>query len=681
MFAAVVSSMFLLPLAPEGASGDRMTPELLWELARVGGAQVSPDGTQVLLRISRYDLGENAGHSELYLVPVSGGPGGSAGEPRQLTAGEKSPGSAAWAPDGGSIAFVSDRGKGTQIFRLPLAGGEARALCDVPEGATNLRWSPDGKHFSFTAPVELDAKDPLFEGLEKADARIIDDLLYRRWDSWRDGSYQHVFVVPVAGGEPLDLMSGQKLDCPLQPFGGVEDYEWSPDGAELCYTTVIAERPEASTDSDLFLVPVGGGAAKNVTEGMDGYDRHPVYSPDGRWMAFNSMARAGYEADRDRLMLRDRESGEVRELSRGFDANVLDFVWDDDSRGGVFASEDKGSIQIFTIDLEGKVRRVTSGQHNLTGPLEVPGRKMVVAARSTHLAPAELVRVDLADGTITELTHVNAEILAGLELPTSEERWIESTDGARMQMWVIKPPDFDPSVKYPLLTYCQGGPQSMVSQFFSYRWNFHLMAAQGYVVVAPNRRGLPGFGSKWNEDISQHWGEQAMQDYLAATDAMFAEPWIDRARTAAIGASFGGYSVYWLMGHDQEDRFASMIAHAGVFNLESMYGATEELFFVNWDMGGPYWTSEANRQRYAAHSPHRSVQNWDTPLLVVHGQKDFRVPVTEGMQAFTAAQVRGVKSRFLYYPEEGHWVLSPQNGVLWHRVFFDWLEETLPGGS
>ncbi|MBL8896374.1 MAG: S9 family peptidase [Planctomycetes bacterium] len=663
---ALPSLAFLL--APLGAQ-ERLTPELLWKLGRVTAPRVSPDGAHLVYEITRYDIPANKGNSDLWLQRVDGSGA------KQLTSFEGYDGGAKWAPDG-RIGFLSTRSGSMQVWVIDPRGGEAQRLTDVKEGVANFAWSPDGKRLSYTLQVRLDPEiSSIYADLPKADAKIIDDLLYRHWDQWKDGTYSHLHVQDaVLGAKPVDLMAGERVDTPLVPFGGDSQIAWSPDGQHLVYSAKKVENPARSTDSDLYLVSVKGGEARCLTDGMDGFDREPRWSPDGRFVAFHSMQRAGFEADRERLMLWEKESGQIRELSGALDAWIEDMVWAPDSSRLYVTAGVTGTVQCFEIDLAGAVRPVTQGRHNLGGLAVTPDGATLFALRQSHERAAEIVRFAAKGSAIEAVTHVNDEAFAKLKLPSVEERWVEATDGKKIHCWVIKPPDFDPTKKYPLLLYCQGGPQSMVSQFFSARWNFHLMAANGYVVVAPNRRGLPGFGQKWNDQISLDWGGQAMQDYLSATDALRAEPWIDRARCAAVGASFGGYSVYWLMGHDEQDRFAAMIAHCGVFNLESMYGVTEELWFVDWDLGGPYWQNEANQQRFDAFSPHKFLRNWDTPLLVIHGEKDFRVPVGEGMQAFTAAKLQGIPARFLYFPNEGHWVSGCQNGILWQRVFFDWLE-------
>ncbi|MCB9834023.1 MAG: S9 family peptidase [Planctomycetes bacterium] len=658
----------------------RMTPELLWKLGRLAGGAYSPDGAWVVFGQRHYDLARNSGDSDLWLIKLADGTS------RALTSGAGSEHDFQWAttPAGPRLFFLAARGDdGSQAWVLDPAGGEARRVTREAGGIANLKVAPDGRHLAFTRDVKLDpeVKD-VYPDLPLASGRIIDSLMYRHWDSWHDYAYSHLFVAPLGedlvAGPATDLMEGLKVDCPVPPFGGSEQFAWSPAGDEIAFTMKIANDWAESTDSDVYLVKLDGDGRKRcLTEGMDGYDNDPVYSPDGRWLLFHSMERAGFESDRNRIMLCDRESGAISELSAGLDQMAHGSLWAPDSSRVYFSSEWRGCDQLFSLDLGTRtLTQLTKGWFNHDLRDVSPDGKTLLVGRQSMIRPTELGQVPAAGGGWTALTDLNADLYGELELPSVTERWVRATDGKMIHNWVVLPPNFDPKKRYPMLVYFQGGPQGQIGQWFSFRWNFHLMAAQGYVVLAVNRRGLPGFGRAWNDAISKDWGGQAMKDILAATDDLVTEPWIDARRVGGIGASFGGYTAYWMMGN-AGDRFAAMIAHAGVFNLESMYGVTEELFFVNWDIGGPYWRSAELKKAYDRFSPHRFIGNWKTPLLVIHGEKDFRVPVGEGMQAFSAAQLQGVPSRFLYFPDECHWVLGPQNGVLWHRVFFDWLDRWL----
>ncbi|MEM8680715.1 MAG: S9 family peptidase, partial [Planctomycetota bacterium] len=589
------------------------------------------------------------------------------------------------SPFGERIFFSGASGEiedqSPQAWSLNPVDGGVVQLSDLEDGLANLKVSPTGTHLAFTIDVKLDDEvTDTYEDLPEADARIIDGLMYRHWNAWHDYKYSHLCVAAIndAGkmDEPIDLMEGLKVDCPVPPFGGSEQFNWAPDGKQIAYTMKDVADWAESTNSDVYLTDLDEpGTRVNISKGMEGYDNDPVYSPDGKLLAFHSMQRPGFEADRNRIMIYDLATKGINDATAGLDQTAHGGTWLPDSSGLLFVSETQGTNQVFkTTFANKKTVQVSQGQYNWGLVDVLPSGEQAIVTQTSMIRPAELAVLTLKDGVFQTLTDINGEIFAHLELPTVEERWVEATDGKKIHCWVIYPPEFDPAKKYPLLTYCQGGPQGQIGQWFSYRWNFHLMAAEGYVVLAPNRRGLPGFGREWNDQISKDWGGQAMQDILAATDDMVKEPYIDKKHVAAIGASFGGYTVYWMMGN-ADDRFCCMIAHCGVFNLESMYGGTEELFFVNWDMGGPYWQSDKIKKDYERFSPHEYVEAWKTPLMVIHGEKDFRVPVTQGMEAFTAAQVQGVESRFLYFPEEGHWVMSPQNGVLWHRLFFDWLDK------
>ena len=689
----LAGALFLLALSPDLRAQERMSPELLWELGRVGGGSLDPTGKHMLYSVRRYELAENKGDTDLFLVSLS------SGKTRQLTEGPVSEGAAQWVmtEDGPRILHLARRevqadaeheeapAATTQCWSLDPETGALTQVTDVEGGIGNLVVAPSGDRIAFTINVKLDETvQDVYPDLPQADARIIDGLMYRHWDSWHDFKYSHLCTAPLGpdgiAGEHVDLMQGLRVDCPVPPFGGSEQFAFSPDGSLIAYTMKLSAEWAQSTDSDVYLSPSDGSTPpRNLTTGLDGYDNNPVF--DATSLYFQSMERAGFESDRNRIMRVDLGSMERVELTQGLDQTTHDVRIAPDGESLYFYSEWRGTNQVFRMDIATRrLTQVTRGPYNWSlRDISADGRTLVLG-RQSMLRPWELGLMRASGGDWRALTDVNGDIYARLTLPTITERWVPATDGEEIHCWVILPPEFDETREYPMLTYFQGGPQGQIGQWFSYRWNFHLMSAHGdYVVLAPNRRGLPGFGRKWNDDISGDWGGQAMRDILAAHDALCAEPWVDPKRTGGIGASFGGYTAYWMMGN-AGSRFSALVSHCGVFNLESMYGTTEELFFVNHDLGGPYWKSKAIQAKYDEFSPHRFIGKWKTPLLVIHGERDFRVPLGQGMEAFQAAQVEGVPSRFLYFPTESHWVLSPQNGVLWHRVFYDWLGRYLGRG-
>lgn len=682
----VVFASVLMFSGSADAQPQKMTPELLWKLGRLGSSTVSPDEKIIAYSVRRYDLKENTGRSTICVKILD------QGTTITPVSDWKVIGALDWIELGGEQQLLFEGFRGdeknaeVQAWMLRLSDLKLTKLTDFEDGVANLKVSPTGEHLAFTRDVKLDSTvSELFQDLPKADARIIDSLMFRHWNQWHDYKYSHLHVVSIqpdgSTGEPVDLMPGVRADCPVPPFGGSEQFNWSPDGKYIAYTLKAVKKWAESTDSDVYEISASGGKPKNLTAGRKGYDNDPVYSPDGKSIAFSSMPRAGFEADRNHIMVYDRSTGSITDATESLDQTVhgKQFL---PGGGYAYSSEHRGTNQIFRTRPKGESKEETLGKQLSKGWFNfslvhvMQDGKSALVSYMSMLRPRELGMVDFATGELTPVTDINGDIYKDLQLPKIEERWVEATDGKKIHCWVIYPPNFNPNKKWPLLLYCQGGPQGQIGQWFSFRWNFNLMASKGYVIVAPNRRGLPGFGQAWNDQISGDWGGQAMKDLLSATESMSSEKYIDTKKIGAIGASFGGYTVYWMMGN-AADKFACMIAHCGVFNLESMYGSTEELFFVNWDLGGPYWKGGEIQKEYNQFSPHRFVKNWKTPLFVIHGEKDFRVPVTQGMEAFTAAQVQGVESRFLYFPEEGHWVLGPQNGVLWHRLFFDWLDRYL----
>ncbi len=649
---------------------------MLWQFGRVGGAQVSPDKKSVLYSVTQYDLAENRGNADLWLVPLAGG------APRRLTATPKSELGAVWRPDGKKIAFLSAESGSMQAYEMNPDGTGRAQLTKGAEDIDNFRYDPTGTRVLWTQRVKTgkDVHD-LYPDLPKAEALLYDDLLYRHWTDWNDYRSSHAFTQPYQNGaltgQPRDLMPGEPFDTPLAPDGGAEQLAFAPDGQRIAYTCKkLKGRAYAeSTNADIYLYDVKSAQTTNLSDGLPGYDTEPVFSPDGSKVAWLSMPTGGFESDRNRLMIYDFATKQRTDLTPGVAESAASPVWSPDGAKLYYLSVVRGAEQVFELDVKKRTSRpLTSGKQNYTS-LTLGGAGQLVCTRTTMSQPAELVAVSAQDGRETPLTFTNRALLDKLRLGEVQERTVKTTDGKSMQVWLILPPDFDPAKKYPTLLYCQGGPQSPITQSFSYRWNFQLMAANGYIVVAPNRRGLPGFGREWNDAISGDWGGQPIKDYLSAIDDAATLPYVDQARLGAVGASYGGYSVYYLAGNHQK-RFKTFIAHAGLFDLQSWYPTTEELFFAKHDIGGPYY-DPAQAKTYEQFSPARYVQNWDTPILVIHGQRDFRVPVEQGMEAFGVAQLRGIPSRFLYFPDEGHWIMRPQNAVLWNRVFFDWLARSL----
>ncbi len=664
-----------VPETPQ-LSSDVMTPEVLWSFGRLGGARVSPDGETVLYTVTYYNVEENKPYRDIYLIPAKGG------KPQNITNSDAGEFNARWRPDGEKIGYLSNASGSIQLWEMNADGSNARQVTDINGGVSGFDYSPDGSRIFYLKSVKLDKNvQDLYPDLPKANARIETDLMYRHWDEWHDYAFDHIFVATYSDGEireAVDIMEGERYDSPLKPFGGLEQITWSPDGTKLVYTCKKKTGKDytLSTNSDLYFYDIGSGETTNLTKGMMGYDKNPVFSPDGKYMAWESMERDGYESDKNRLFVANLETGQKNNYSEGFDQNAHGLSWSNDGNSIFFISNIHATDEIHRLDLaDGSIQRITDGIHNYQSATPLNGK--LLAQKVSMSQPAELYIVDPGTGTDEALTTVNKGILDQLTMGTVEERWLETTDGKKMHTWVIYPPHFDPDKKYPALLYCQGGPQGTVSQFWSYRWNFQMMAANGYIVVAPNRRGLPGFGQEWNEQISKDYGGQNIKDLLTAIDKVSEEPFIDEEQLGAVGASYGGYSVFFLAGH-HDGRFNAFISHDGMFNFEQMYSTTEEMWFVNFDIGGPYWDkANAAAQRSYTFSPHKFVQNWDTPILVIHGEKDFRVPPGQGIAAFNSAVLRGVPAKLLYFPEENHWVLQPQNGILWQREFFGWLDKWL----
>lgn len=659
---------------------NKLEPETLWKFGRVAEPKVSPDGKMLVYQVTTYKVEDNKGNTDLWVVPVTGG------NPKQVTNTSFSESNARWRPDGKKIGYLSSESGESQLWEMNIDGTEKKQISNIPGGVYNFNYSPTMKHIYFSQDVEIDLSlKKRYPDLPKANALQYDELTMRHWNQWEDGAYSHVMFAPYENGKigtPTDIMPNERFDAPTQPFGGEEQLAWSPDGKFIAYTckkesgTAYA----VSTNTDIYLYSLETGKTINLTTSNKGYDVDPKFSPDGKSIAWLSMERAGFEADKNRLMVMDLTSKSMVEITKTIDQSADNILWTKDSKTIYFTSCVDAVHQLYSYSLTAKkdaLRKITNGLSDINNiDISFDGKNtFIIGTRVNISTPAEIYRIETLRGNQVLLSHTNDDLLDNLKMGRVDKRMITTTDDKEMLTWIIYPPDFDKDKKYPVLLVCQGGPQSTVSQNFSYRWNFQLMAAKGYIVVAPNRRGLPSFGQEWNDQISGDWGGQAMKDLLSAIDDISEEPYVDTTRRAAVGASYGGYSVYWLAGHHNK-RFKSFIAHCGVFNLESMYGSTEEIFFVNHDLGGAYWKSPKPKS-YEDFSPHKFVQNWNTPILVIHNDKDFRVPLGEGLQAFSAAQLQGIKSRFLYFSDEGHWVTKPQNSILWQREFYRWLDETM----
>ena len=654
---------------------DLMTPEALWAFGRVSDPQVSPDGETVLYGVSYYSIEQNKGTRELYSI------GSKAESSRRLTTSPKSEFNAIWRPDGKKIGFLTSEGGSVQIWEMNPDGSERTQISSIDGGISGFKYSPDQSKILYTKDLELENKfEDIYEGLPLASGRLMNDLMYRHWDHWVD-TYSHVFYADYDGNKlsnHVDIMEGEPYSSPLSPFGGIEQIEWSSNNKAIAYTSkkLLGKAATLSTNSDVYLYDLETKKTKNISKGIMGFDVGPVFSPDGKYVAWESMERDGYESDQNRMFLMNIETGERTYATKGFDQNAGSFSWTADSKSIYFTSDWHGAFQIYRYDVKkGGITQITEGLHDYRG-VTVAG-KQLVATKQTMAMPTELFLVNPKNGEAQQMTFTNKNLLDQLSMGETEERWIKTHDGEDMQVFVIYPPNFDKAKKYPALLYCKGGPQGPLSQSFHYRWNYQIMAANGYIIVAPARRGVSGFGQAWQEQISGDYHGKSMQDYLTAIDELAKEPFIDEDRLGAIGASAGGYAVYYLAGN-HEKRFKALIAHDGIFNEEAQYLETEEMWFENWDKGGPFWEADNEvAQEAYAHSPHKFVQNWDTPILVIHGELDYRVVVTQGMTAFNAAILRDIPAEYLYFPDENHWVLKPQNGILWQRTFFNWLDKWL----
>ena len=685
-------------------TNDRMTPETLWAMGRIGGATASPDGKTVAYQVGYYSVKQNKSHQMLYTQTADGK------QQTVLTTSAKSETDPAWIEGGKRIAFLTDG----QLWSMAPDGTDRRQLTKSDIDIEGFKFSPDGKKVILIKSLpyhESIKKNP--EDLPLATGRLVTDLNYRHWDHYVE-SIPHPFVANVTEqgvDEGADMLKDEPYECPMAPFGGVEQLNWSPDSKFVAYTCrkKTGVNYAVSTDSDIYLYDIATGNTRNLCKPTDykpvdfdptktmktqainhqkedlnmGYDVNPKFSPDGRYIAWQSMARDGYESDRNRLCVYTLADGTKNYVTETFDSNVDDFCWAKDSRTLYFIGVWHACENLYQTNLRGEVKQLTDDWADFGSVQLLNNGNKLLASRHSFQQGDELYVVtpgkDAKKTKVQQLTFENKLFYDKLAFGKVQERWVKTTDGKEMQYWVILPPHFDENKKYPTLLFCEGGPQSPVSQFWSYRWNMQIMAANDYVVIAPNRRGLPGFGSEWNEQVSGHWTGQCMDDYLTAIDdAANNLPFVDKDKLGCVGASFGGFSVYYLAGHHNK-RFKAFIAHDGAFNLESMYTDTEEAWFSNWEYEDAYWNRDQtnNAKRTYENSPHRFVDKWDTPILCIHGEKDYRINANQGFGAFNAARMRGIAAELLIFPDENHWVLKPQNGVLWQRTFFGWLDRWL----
>lgn len=661
----------------------RFTPEVMWSLGVMSEYAVSPDGQNIVYTLRYTDMEQNKNNTELYLMPVAGG------EAQRLTYTAESEFCPVWK-DNNTLLFC----RGNEIRSIDIKSLNESVIATCERGFEGFKLAPDGSSLVYISTIPVERPEhigKLFAGLEKTTGRINEDLMYRHWDQWVDEIPQIYLVSLQNGTANLDnavaIVDGP-YECPMRPWGGTEQYNYSPDGTKIVYTCRKKTGYDYahSTNSDIYLYDIATGETRNLSEGIMGYDQNPVFSHDGTMVAWESMERDGYESDKLRLMVLDLASGQRVDLTEKFDYSVGNIRWSDDDKELFAVVSYRGMSEIFGFNLETKaIRQLSHGYHDVVG-IDLNGTTIIATQQSIQY-PNTLYRYNTTDSLAegTKLSTFNDDVLSQVRMGKVEECYVKTVDGKDMLTWLVYPYDYDSTKTYPALLFCEGGPQSPVSQFWSTRWNFEVISGAGYFVIAPNRRGVPGFGMEWLEQISGDYGGLCMKDYIAATDWAASLPMIDRERIGACGASFGGYSIYWLAGHNHHvkgynegRRFKAFLAHNGMFNFQQQYLETEEMWFDNWDLGGPYWDWNNPRiKKSYSNSPHLFVDKWNTPICVIHSEFDFRIVASQGMAAYNAAQMRHIPSRYLYFPDETHWVLKPQNSLLWHRNFIDWFDQWL----
>ncbi len=658
-----------------------LSAEVMWKMGRLGSSSLNAAGDKLVYTISYYSMEENRGLTSIYVEDVA------TSKVDKLTDNSASCNSPAWSADGETIYFMSAKSGSSQVWAMDADGENMRQVTSFEKDVEGFGVSPKGDKLFYVQRVQVEPRksSDLYDDMNKSAARIYDDLMVRHWDYWEEGSFLHIFVGDLTAegaAEGIDIIGVEAAwDTPLAPYFDMGEIAWSNSGDRLAYTCkpLVGAEYAQSTDSDIYVYDLASATTTNICKEANrsaqvGYDKYPVWSPDDNMLAFISQRRPGNESDKQRLFVYDFSTKSMRDLTSKFDYNASNVIWNG-SKELYFIAPMQATHQLCKVNLDGAVGVITRGDHDINSVSIEAGK--AVAELTTISQATELFSIDLNSGFLDQITNVNREVYDNITMGEVQKRWVTTTDGKQMLTWVILPPNFDPSKKYPTLLYCQGGPQSVVSQFWSYRWNFQAMAAQGYIVVAPNRRGLPSFGQEWLDQISGDYSGQNIEDYLSAIDDVAKESWADENRLGCVGASYGGYSAYYLAGH-HEGRFKAFISHCGIFNFESMYGHTEELFFVNNDYGGNYWDKDNEvAVRSYENSPHKSVAKWDTPILIFTGENDFRIPYTQSLEAFTAAKLLGLDSRLVVFSNEAHQVFQPQNSLVWNREFFGWLDKYL----
>ena len=678
---------------------DLMTPEALWAMGRINAFVLSPDGKEAIYGVTYYSVSQNKSHSVLYSYDMTGKTS------RQLTTDTKSENSPTYINNGKQVLYLSSKSGTSQLWCMNADGSDRKQITNSDNDIDDYLIAPNEKKIIIIKQVDTNASiDKKYDDLPMAKGMVINDMNYKHWDHFVT-TIPHPFLADfnTKGISTMkDILENEPYECPMLPFGGIEQLAWSPDSKTIAYTCrkKTGVKYASSTDSDIYLYdtqtckttnickPVGYIAPETddtqsyqhqkvnsqTTDCNVGYDTNPSFSPDGKYIAWLSMERDGYESDRNRLCIYTIATGEKKYVTESFQSGVDSYCWGNDSKALYFTGVWHGTAMVYSTNLGGKVKKLTDGTYDYNIISLAKDSKSLIVKRHSMSQADEVYMIDLKDNNVTQLTFENKYFYDKLTFGKVQERWIKTTDNKKELAWVIYPPHFNPNKKYPALLFCEGGPQSPVSQFWSYRWNFQIMAANGYIIIAPNRRGLPGFGMEWLEEISGDYAGQCMKDYLSAIDDLVKESYVDKDRLGCVGASFGGYSVYWLAGH-HEKRFKAFIAHDGIFNVHQQWGETEEMWFPNWDLGGAPWKNSGNNAY--SDSPHLSIDKWDTPILCIHGMKDYRILHSQGESAFVQARMHGIPAQLLLFPDENHWVLKPQNGILWQRTFFNWLDKWL----